>query len=60
MSPEYAMDGQFSIKSDVYSYGILILEIITGKKNSTIYQESSNLVGHVSFHRSLGLGLVKK
>ncbi|WZZ49978.1 hypothetical protein YC2023_050085 [Brassica napus] len=47
MSPEYAMDGQFSIKSDVYSYGILILEIITGKKNSTIYQESSNLVGHI-------------
>ncbi|XP_024007715.1 G-type lectin S-receptor-like serine/threonine-protein kinase At1g11410 [Eutrema salsugineum] len=47
MSPEYAMDGQFSIKSDVYSFGILILEIITGKKNSTICEESSNLVGHI-------------
>ncbi|CAN8294232.1 unnamed protein product [Cochlearia groenlandica] len=47
MSPEYAMGGQFSIKSDVYSFGILILEIITGKKNSTIYDESSNLVGHI-------------
>ncbi|CAA7020844.1 unnamed protein product [Microthlaspi erraticum] len=47
MSPEYAMDGQFSIKSDVYSFGILILEIITGHKNSTIYDESSNLVGHI-------------
>ncbi|CAA7060798.1 unnamed protein product [Microthlaspi erraticum] len=47
MSPEYAMDGQFSIKSDVYSFGILILEIITGNKNSTIYEESSNLVGHI-------------
>ncbi|KAJ3698910.1 hypothetical protein LUZ61_002615 [Rhynchospora tenuis] len=35
MSPEYATHGQFSIKSDVFSYGVLILEIITGKKNSS-------------------------
>ncbi|KAL1222897.1 G-type lectin S-receptor-like serine/threonine-protein kinase RKS1 [Cardamine amara subsp. amara] len=44
MSPEYAMDGQFSVKSDVYSFGVLILEIITGKKNSAVYGKSSNLV----------------
>lgn len=48
MSPEYAMDGQFSVKSDVYSFGVLILEIITGNKNSYLFEESSNLVGHVS------------
>ncbi|XP_073150798.1 cysteine-rich receptor-like protein kinase 15 [Henckelia pumila] len=35
MSPEYAMHGQFSIKSDVFSFGVLILEIITGRKNSS-------------------------
>nr|XP_023884303.1 cysteine-rich receptor-like protein kinase 25 [Quercus suber] len=34
MSPEYAMQGEFSDKSDVYSFGVLVLEIITGKKNS--------------------------
>ncbi|KAI3698083.1 hypothetical protein L6452_31195 [Arctium lappa] len=33
MSPEYAMHGQFSIKSDVFSFGVLVLEIITGQKN---------------------------
>ncbi|KAK2381010.1 G-type lectin S-receptor serine/threonine-protein kinase [Trifolium repens] len=33
MAPEYAIDGQFSVKSDVFSFGILILEIICGKKN---------------------------
>ncbi|RYQ82307.1 hypothetical protein Ahy_B10g100902 [Arachis hypogaea] len=33
MSPEYIMDGNFSIKSDIYSFGVMILEIITGKKN---------------------------
>ncbi|XP_010553422.1 PREDICTED: G-type lectin S-receptor-like serine/threonine-protein kinase At1g11410 [Tarenaya hassleriana] len=49
MSPEYAMDGQFSVKSDVYSFGVLMLEIVTGKKNNGFYDEnpSSNLVGHV-------------
>ncbi|XP_019094832.1 PREDICTED: G-type lectin S-receptor-like serine/threonine-protein kinase At1g11410 isoform X1 [Camelina sativa] len=47
MSPEYAMDGQFSIKSDVYSFGVLILEIVTGKKNSAFYEESLNLVKHI-------------
>ncbi|KAK2644371.1 hypothetical protein Ddye_019566 [Dipteronia dyeriana] len=38
MSPEYAMHGQFSVKSDVFSFGVLVLEIITGKKNSNFYQ----------------------
>ncbi|CAI8583414.1 unnamed protein product [Vicia faba] len=35
MAPEYAMHGQFSVKSDVFSFGILVLEIISGHKNST-------------------------
>ncbi|KAJ4813310.1 Serine/threonine-protein kinase [Rhynchospora pubera] len=37
MSPEYAMDGVFSVKSDVFSFGVLILEIISGKKNRGIF-----------------------
>ncbi|XP_073144991.1 cysteine-rich receptor-like protein kinase 10 [Henckelia pumila] len=35
MSPEYAMHGQFSVKSDVFSFGVLILEIVTGQKNNS-------------------------
>jgi serine/threonine protein kinase len=35
MAPEYAMHGQFSVKSDVFSFGVLVLEIISGHKNST-------------------------
>ncbi|XP_011007880.1 PREDICTED: G-type lectin S-receptor-like serine/threonine-protein kinase B120 isoform X2 [Populus euphratica] len=33
MAPEYAMAGLFSVKSDVFSFGVLLLEIISGKKN---------------------------
>ena len=53
MSPEYAMHGQFSMKSDIYSFGVLVLEIISGKKNSGIYlmdetSTAGNLVTYVS------------
>ncbi|KAK0577871.1 hypothetical protein LWI29_001571 [Acer saccharum] len=34
MAPEYAMHGQFSVKSDVFSFGVLILELISGQKNT--------------------------
>ncbi|EOY28486.1 S-locus-specific glycoprotein S6 [Theobroma cacao] len=34
MSPEYVIGGRFSEKSDVFSFGVLLLEIVSGKKNS--------------------------
>ncbi|XP_034580351.1 G-type lectin S-receptor-like serine/threonine-protein kinase RKS1 isoform X2 [Setaria viridis] len=34
MAPEYASDGLLSIKSDVFSFGVLLLEIISGKRSS--------------------------
>ncbi|KAF7120608.1 hypothetical protein RHSIM_Rhsim13G0160200 [Rhododendron simsii] len=40
MSPEYAMHGQFSAKSDVFSFGVLVLEIISGKKNNNFYHSN--------------------
>lgn len=49
MSPEYAMQGLFSDKSDVFSFGVLILEIISGKKNNSYYDDVSvTLIGHVN------------
>lgn len=49
MSPDYAMDGIFSVKSDVFSFGVLVLEIISGKKNRGFYSANKelNLLGHV-------------
>ncbi|XP_030968656.1 putative receptor-like protein kinase At4g00960 isoform X2 [Quercus lobata] len=34
MAPEYAMHGQFSVKSDVFSFGVLVLEIVSGQRNN--------------------------
>jgi len=51
MSPEYAMDGIFSMKSDVFSFGVLLLEIISGKRNSNFHEtdeSGKNLVTYVS------------
>jgi serine/threonine protein kinase len=49
MSPEYAWTGMFSEKSDIYAFGVLLLEIISGKKISSFCcgEEGKTLLGHV-------------
>ncbi|KAF3959335.1 hypothetical protein CMV_015842 [Castanea mollissima] len=48
MSPEYAMEGRFSDKLDVFSFGVLLLEILSGRRNSSFYhdKQSVSLLGH--------------
>ncbi|KAJ0252638.1 Serine-threonine/tyrosine-protein kinase [Hirschfeldia incana] len=43
MAPEYAMNGKFSVKTDVFSFGVLVLEIITGKRNNWSPEDKSSL-----------------
>ncbi|GMP75040.1 hypothetical protein CsSME_00032260 [Camellia sinensis var. sinensis] len=59
MAPEYAMDGIFSVKSDVFSFGVLVLEIVTGKKNRGFYHpnQEHNLLGHAWRLWGVGKGL---
>lgn len=33
MSPEYLYDGVFSDKSDVFSFGVLLLDLLSGKRS---------------------------
>ncbi|KAF8407797.1 hypothetical protein HHK36_006933 [Tetracentron sinense] len=33
MAPEYALHGYLSVKTDVFSFGVLVLEIVSGRKN---------------------------
>ncbi|XP_027910185.1 G-type lectin S-receptor-like serine/threonine-protein kinase At4g27290 [Vigna unguiculata] len=48
MPPEYAVHGSFSVKSDVFSFGVIVLEIITGRKNRGFRDPHNelNLLGH--------------
>ncbi|KAJ9671893.1 hypothetical protein PVL29_025524 [Vitis rotundifolia] len=48
MSPEYASEGLYSTKSDVFSFGVLLLEIVSGKRNRGFSHPDHdlNLLGH--------------
>lgn len=52
MSPEYALAGLFIVKSDVFSFDIILLEVISGRKNRVSYNYNSdspqNLIRQVS------------
>lgn len=39
MAPEYAIHGQLSVKVDVFSYGVLVMELISGRRNLTLNNE---------------------
>ncbi|XP_047338183.1 G-type lectin S-receptor-like serine/threonine-protein kinase B120 [Impatiens glandulifera] len=48
MAPEYAMRGYLSVKIDVFSFGILVLEIVSGRKNfvGQLGAEKSDLLSY--------------
>ncbi|KAL3523591.1 hypothetical protein ACH5RR_016425 [Cinchona calisaya] len=43
MAPEYPMEKKFSEKTDVFRYGVLVLEIVSGKRNSGFWQEGNRI-----------------
>ncbi|CAL4932696.1 unnamed protein product [Urochloa decumbens] len=43
MAPEYAMRGHYSMKSDVFSFGVLILEILSGRSSSTSFSSEQSV-----------------
>ncbi|CAN1239396.1 G-type lectin S-receptor-like serine/threonine-protein kinase At4g27290 [Linum grandiflorum] len=48
MSPEYTIDGIYSIKSDVFSFGVMVLEVVSGERNRGFNRPDHqlNLLGH--------------
>jgi len=50
MAPEYLAHGQLTEKADVYSFGVLLLEMVTGRQNnrSKVSEYSDSLVIVVS------------
>ncbi|XP_058073090.1 G-type lectin S-receptor-like serine/threonine-protein kinase At1g11300 [Magnolia sinica] len=43
MAPEYAKEGRFSEKSDIFSFGVLLLEIVSGRRNRSFYNQELSL-----------------
>ncbi|PIA61822.1 hypothetical protein AQUCO_00200072v1 [Aquilegia coerulea] len=44
MAPEYLVRGQLTEKADVYSFGVLVLEIVCGRKNTVFTPESGSVL----------------
>ncbi|KAG8634404.1 hypothetical protein MANES_17G029600v8 [Manihot esculenta] len=59
LSPEYAIHGRYSLKSDIYSFGVIVLEIISGKKISSFDQsdDAEDLLSCAWKHWSEGTAL---
>lgn len=49
------MAGQFSVKSDVFSFGVLLLEIVTGIRNAGFshHEQYPNLPAYVSIRTAM-------
>ncbi|XP_066353098.1 cysteine-rich receptor-like protein kinase 15 [Miscanthus floridulus] len=50
MSPEYAYWGHVSSKSDMFSFGVIVLEMVTGRRNNCAYDseiDSVSVLSHV-------------
>ncbi|KAF8010962.1 hypothetical protein BT93_J1558 [Corymbia citriodora subsp. variegata] len=53
MAPEYLVRGQLTEKADVYSFGVLVLEIICGRRSSSFREEPVSLLQMVwNFYKS--------
>ncbi|KAI3955569.1 hypothetical protein MKX01_034891, partial [Papaver californicum] len=57
MASEHAFQGQFSVKSDVFSFGVLILEILSGKKNTSFYESDTDILAYAWRHWENGSAL---
>ncbi|KAM1739857.1 hypothetical protein ACFX11_015512 [Malus domestica] len=50
MAPEYLVRGQLTDKADVYAFGVMVLEIVCGKKNRVFVEGSSSVLYSVWKH----------
>ncbi|KZV53241.1 G-type lectin S-receptor-like serine/threonine-protein kinase [Dorcoceras hygrometricum] len=49
MAPEYVSQGRFSEKTDVYSFGVMLLEIVSGKENNSFQLEDQEQMSLIAY-----------
>lgn len=52
MAPEYLVRGQLTEKADVYSFGVLVFEIVCGRKNIAFADDAGSLIHTVSLYHN--------
>lgn len=57
MAPEYALRGYLTYKADIYSFGLVALEIVAGKSNMK-YRPNENYVCLVEWVRFISIEVV--
>lgn len=57
MAPEYLVRGQLTEKADVYAFGVLVLEIVCGRKTNVFMQDSGSILQTVSLNLSYTLAV---
>lgn len=63
MAPEYVVKGQLTEKADVYSFGVLVLEIACGTRINVLVPGTGHLLQRVRFpknhiHHNQSLGFL--
>ncbi|PON99006.1 Serine/threonine protein kinase [Trema orientale] len=54
MAPEYIVRGKLSEKADVYSFGVLVIEVVCGRRNNSFAQNSYSILQMVWNHYGTG------
>lgn len=47
MAPEYIVRGKLTEKADVFSFGIVVIEVVTGTRNNAFSQNSQSILQRV-------------
>lgn len=50
MAPEYVVRGKLTEKADVYSFGVLLIEVICGRRNNAFSESPFSILQTVNLH----------